>query len=106
MPEERIKVLVSPKDQILKTKGASETDIQTVSMPIWQQVLVRGARSSLDAFLATVGTVQAINIYDGTAMQPIKMALITAGIAFISSAVRNLTEILSRLDETKPGMRA
>jgi hypothetical protein len=50
--------------------------------------------------------VQAINIYDGTAMQPIKMALITAGIAFISSAVRNLTEILSRLDESRPGMRA
>jgi hypothetical protein len=110
MADETIKVLVtpredSPRNQILTTKGANEPNIQTVEMPWWLQVLVRASRAGL---MALSGSFSGLNIYEvatGVDINPLLMALIGAGGAFISSALWNSLELTQKWDTSRPGMR-
>ena len=110
MAEETIKVLVtpredSPQNQVLTTKGASEPNIQTVEMEWYKQVLVRASRAGLMALSGSFGGLNLYEIATGVDINPLVMALIGAGGAFVSSALWNTLELTAKWDTSRPGMR-
>jgi hypothetical protein len=74
-----------------------------IGMPIWKQVLVRGSRTFLQSFLGLLPTA---TMY----AQDFGMAALTAASLSVGPTVVavgwNLLELLNRLDETRPELRA
>ena len=96
----------SPRPHLLTTQGSNEPNVVVVEMHWAKQAAVRAVRSGIQSFLAVATTIQTINIMDGTAMQPIKLALIGAAVAALISFLQNAVELTAKWDTSRPGIRA
>lgn len=114
MPED-IKVLVtnraeSPtKDTILATPGPEQSNVEVVTMTWWQIVLVRVARTYLQALIGFLGYSMVSDSFDAVAAQVFGNKFIAAAGFSLAPAVmsllHNAAELLAQLDTKAPKIR-
>jgi hypothetical protein len=93
---------------------AGQPNVETRVLPWWKLVVVRALRTAIQTFLASMGVAMVGPVVPGLSdlfglsafYEKALLAVVVAIIAAVFSALQNIWELLGKIDQSHPELRA